>query len=1016
MSGSSQMSKEFFDLVKAIGECKSKQEEDRIVVDQVATLKKRMNEPSTTKKKMREFLVRLIYVEMLGHDGSFGYIKAVELCASTNILQKRVGYLTASLVLSPDHDFRFMLVNQLQRDMASINHLECWAALSALCKLVTKDMIPAVTGDVIRMLKHDTELVRKKAVMALHRFHQLAPDSVSHMVDQARRALCDKHPSVMAASLCWLQDMAVLTPAKFKDLVPSLVSILKQIIEHRLPRDFDYHRMPAPWVQMRLLQIMAVLGHGDQSSSEQMYEVLVDVMRRADTGINVGYAIVYECIRTVTWIYPNVTLLDNAAAAIARFVSSENHNLKYLGITGLAELVKDHPKYAAQHQVAVIECLEDPDDTLRRKTLDLLYRMINPVNVEFIAEKLLSFLESSSDEFLRKDLVGRISTSAERFAPDNGWYVRTMTRVFEVAGDLVQPEVAHNLMALIAEGSGDDEELDQALRRESVEHLANLLLDETDDEPVHLTNLLLQIIAWVLGEYGTLIAETEASDILPVPHMMDRLCSVAERPLLDANTRAYYISALLKLCAQTGNCPHRVTALVDTFSRSTDLNVQQRCLEFRQLLNHASVMRIVLPQDASCEDVEEDGELAFLSRFVEQALANGAAPYVPPEEDEEDEEEATDAGASSAGLKFDAYEAPSQPAGGGVPAAGGLAPGAGGQVGPAGARPDGVPGGQLGAVRKANAIGSGGLKAAVSGPWGASPATTAEPAAGDASAGMLASADPSLGNGGDASTNIGLQGGAPAPDAPRELTEKEIMAAQLFGGIDGSSRKPGVSRASGRRSNRSSQSSASKAPASPSPVAPAPTPAPSQPVNLLEVDDIAVATPAAPPAPAPAAVMDLLDMSDAPPPAPAPSGAGVGLLSSDPFASVGLVAAMDSATISPTLFQYNGQTPTPLQIDTPQFGSKWTGMAAGERKVQFESSFVRTPDAFAAVASEKASFYTIQIIQKTMEGILAAQVGSSVVCAHVKVYPTVGKVQVTVRTPDPVLSTRLVEFLEQNAK
>ena len=43
--------------------------------------------------------------------------------------------------------------------------------------------------------------------------------------------------------------------ATTSSLCPRTVSILKQIIEHRLPKDYDYHRIPAPWVQMNLLKI-----------------------------------------------------------------------------------------------------------------------------------------------------------------------------------------------------------------------------------------------------------------------------------------------------------------------------------------------------------------------------------------------------------------------------------------------------------------------------------------------------------------------------------------------------------------------------------------------------------------------------------------------------------------------------------------------------------------------------------------------------------------------------------------
>lgn len=55
-----------------------------------------------------------------------------------------------------------------------------------------------------------------------------------------------------------------------KDLIPSYISILKQIVEHRLPREFDYHRVPAPWIQIKLLAILGDLGHADQKGSEQM--------------------------------------------------------------------------------------------------------------------------------------------------------------------------------------------------------------------------------------------------------------------------------------------------------------------------------------------------------------------------------------------------------------------------------------------------------------------------------------------------------------------------------------------------------------------------------------------------------------------------------------------------------------------------------------------------------------------------------------------------------------------------
>lgn len=103
-----------------------------------------------------------------------------------------------------------------------------------------------------------------------------------------------------------------------------------------------------------------------------MYDTLKEVMQRADTGLNIGHAVVFEAVRTITSIYQNPLLLENAASAISRFITSTNHNLKYLGIQALTSIVKINPKYATQHQMAVIDCLEDQDETLKRIVCCLL--------------------------------------------------------------------------------------------------------------------------------------------------------------------------------------------------------------------------------------------------------------------------------------------------------------------------------------------------------------------------------------------------------------------------------------------------------------------------------------------------------------------------------------------------------------------------------------------------------------------------------------------------------------------
>ena len=81
-----------------------------------------------------------------------------------------------------------------------------------------------------------------------------------------------------------------------------------------MPRDYDYHMMPAPWIPSKILEILASLGADDIEASKKMYDVLREVLKKADDmGINIGYALVYQCLKVITSIYPEQSLIDLAS-------------------------------------------------------------------------------------------------------------------------------------------------------------------------------------------------------------------------------------------------------------------------------------------------------------------------------------------------------------------------------------------------------------------------------------------------------------------------------------------------------------------------------------------------------------------------------------------------------------------------------------------------------------------------------------------------------------------------------
>ncbi len=222
-------------------------------------------------------------------------------------------------------------------------------------------------------------------------------------------------------------------------------------------------------------------------------------------------------------------------------------------------------------------------------------------------------------------------------------------------------------------------------------------------------------------------------------------------------------------------------------------------------------MADVLPLDASCEDIDIDEKLKFLDGFVRNALNNGAVPYSPPTSLDDDDDDSRSNTTST--VKFTPYERPSLPVA--PPAISIINPTVTANTG-GGSTPTAI------SVGGSVTTGSNGIQLlnnkGISQVWGKKMAipessnetTNAVPATSSSVVPPASTAASPFGIGSvfnsgtssstttsSSSTTTTSSSSTPVstePIKPRELSEKEKMAAALFGGLNNNKNNIGITK------------------------------------------------------------------------------------------------------------------------------------------------------------------------------------------------------------------------------
>lgn len=575
------------DLIRQIRAARTAAEERTVVNKECAYIRSTFREEDSVWRCRN--IAKLLYIHMLGYPAHFGQLECLKLIASPRFTDKRIGYLGAMLLLDERQDVHLLITNCLKNDLNSSTQFVIGLALCTLGAIASPEMARDLASEVERLMKSANAYIRKKAALCAFRIIRRVPELMEMFLPATRSLITEKNHGVLITGVTLITEMcenSVDTLNHFKKIVPNLVRILKNLILAGYSPEHDVSGVSDPFLQVKILRLLRILGRNDIDASEAMNDILAQVATNTETSKNVGNTILYETVLSIMDIKSESGLRVLAVNILGRFLLNNDKNIRYVALNTLLKTVYVDTSAVQRHRSTILECLKDPDVSIRRRAMELSFALVNSNNIRNMMKELLLFLERADPEF-KAQCSSNIVMSAERFAPNKRWHLETLFKVLVAAGNYVRDDVVACTIQLISETQSQQGYAVSALWRA-------LEKDTSDKQP------LAQVATWCIGEYGDLLLYGPPSEDVdtPVDLTEDEVIDVYQRLLWNPQntvvTKQYTLLSLTKLSTRFQKGNEKIRQIIDTFGSNLHIELQQRGIEFSQLFRKYDHLRPAL--------------------------------------------------------------------------------------------------------------------------------------------------------------------------------------------------------------------------------------------------------------------------------------------------------------------------------------------------------------------------------------------------------------------------------------
>ncbi|KAK4546156.1 hypothetical protein LTR36_002293 [Oleoguttula mirabilis] len=333
-------------------------------------------------------LMKLVYLEMFGHDMSWASFNVLEVMSSPKYIQKRVGYLAAVQSFRPDTEVLMLAENLLKKDLNSPDKVTIGLPLGAIPHVINASMANSLLTDLIPRLSHSLPAIRKKTIVTLYRLALVYPETLRPAWPKIKDRLLDENedPSVTAAIVNVVCELGWRRPQDFLSLAPRLFELLTAGGNN--------------WMAIKIIKLFSTLTPLEPRLVKKLLPPLTSIIKTTP-----AMSLLYECINGIIQggimeAAEGTTDGDEVARLClsklrAMLVVEGDPNLRYVALLAFAKITSSHAELVSQHQDVILECIDDADISIRTRALDLVVDMINANNLQTVVERLLKQLRTA---------------------------------------------------------------------------------------------------------------------------------------------------------------------------------------------------------------------------------------------------------------------------------------------------------------------------------------------------------------------------------------------------------------------------------------------------------------------------------------------------------------------------------------------------------------------------------------------------------------------------------------------